>query len=328
MIGNGAVEFKLVKQNPGLWGGLLFEANKAEIRDRREAAEDRSRARQAKAHESKLKAKQEAEREMVRKQMEVDSSEKRALEDIKESERQAASKELRILASAEPANAMSSTLPPTKKPVAKETRPMRTAGKITVTFTERAFKTPARDSHAAEEAEWLEKQTRARRAVQDAKKMCDDAGVDHDPLWLKDKGNEFFRKSDFVSAINAFTAAIALDPKNHAVFSNRAACHIAQGDFHAAGADCSKALSLLTPPVESNARSRLIAHSRRGAALAALGCPEMAIVDLREASKLDPTNTSISEDIAGLEQKIKQESGTTTANTTVPAEVAEGEDLD
>ena len=67
------------------------------------------------------------------------------------------------------------------------------------------------------------------------------------------------------------------------LFSNRAACHFAQNDFYAAGNDCSQAISLLTPPVEANRRSRLLAYSRRSAALAA--------VSDYESGKLRPTPT-------------------------------------
>ena len=54
-------------------------------------------------------------------------------------------------------------------------------------------------------------------------------------------------------------------------------------DYQAAAMDCGKALSLLTPPVEANARSRLIAHSRRAAALApvVVGCAMSAVGPFR-----------------------------------------------
>jgi len=32
------------------------------------------------------------------------------------------------------------------------------------------------------------------------------------PLFLKDKGDEFFRNKDFYSAINAYSAAFKFDP--------------------------------------------------------------------------------------------------------------------
>ncbi|KAG1791237.1 uncharacterized protein HD556DRAFT_1386844 [Suillus plorans] len=42
---------------------------------------------------------------------------------------------------------------------------------------------------------------------------------------LKDEGNDFFRKQDYVGALAKYTEAIALDDKNAVLYANRAACH-------------------------------------------------------------------------------------------------------
>jgi hypothetical protein len=83
---------------------------------------------------------------------------------------------------------------------------VRKTGQIKISFTPRAFKTAARESKRGEEEEWLSNQAEARKAVQEAKQYAKDLGVDNDPLWLKDKGNEFFKNGDFRGAINAYTA--------------------------------------------------------------------------------------------------------------------------
>lgn len=41
---------------------------------------------------------------------------------------------------------------------------------------------------------------------------------------LKDEGNEFFRKQDYIRALAKYTEAIALDDKNAILYANRAAC--------------------------------------------------------------------------------------------------------
>lgn len=90
--------------------------------------------------------------------------------------------------------------------------PVRKTGEIKVSFTARAFKTAARESKRGEEEEWLANQAAARKAVQEAKQFAKDLGVENDPLWLKDKGNEFFKKGDYKGAINAYTAGSAFGP--------------------------------------------------------------------------------------------------------------------
>ncbi|KAG2059298.1 hypothetical protein BDR06DRAFT_987265 [Suillus hirtellus] len=42
---------------------------------------------------------------------------------------------------------------------------------------------------------------------------------------LKDEGNEFFRKQDYVGALAKYTEAIALDDKSAVLYANRAACY-------------------------------------------------------------------------------------------------------
>ena len=132
------------------------------------------------------------------------------------------------------------------------------------------------------------------------------SGIADDPLWLKDKGNEFFKMGNFQSAINAFTAAVTLDPNMAPLYSNRAAAHMKMSDFHACAQDCSKAISLLTPPVEDNKRSRLIAYSRRAAALSALEDYESAINDIQQAIALNPDNESLADDLKTLQQKSSE----------------------
>eukprot|EP00042_Codosiga_hollandica_P033087 m.217214 g.217214 ORF g.217214 m.217214 type:complete len:101 (+) comp54106_c0_seq1:734-1036(+) len=55
-------------------------------------------------------------------------------------------------------------------------------------------------------SQWLAKQSAARQAVQEAK-SANPGEVERDPLWYKDRGNEFFSSGNIPAAINAFTAA-------------------------------------------------------------------------------------------------------------------------
>ncbi|CAD8163326.1 unnamed protein product [Paramecium pentaurelia] len=58
------------------------------------------------------------------------------------------------------------------------------------------------------------------------------------PLFLKDKADEFFRNKDYYSAINAYSAAFKYDNQMFACISNRAACYLALFNFQECIDDC------------------------------------------------------------------------------------------
>eukprot|EP00035_Acanthoeca_spectabilis_P023904 m.451469 g.451469 ORF g.451469 m.451469 type:complete len:382 (+) comp20161_c0_seq1:29-1174(+) len=313
-VGKGAVEFKLQKLNPGLWGKLQTGADKAALKKRREVAQEKSREKQELMLKDEKMRQTEQRREAVQKQMALDKAEQKKLDDLKEAEKRKASADIEAVEAAagnasDPGPQSVSSPKATAVEVRGEasTAPVRKTSEIKVSFTARAFKTAARESKRGEEEEWLANQAAARKAVQEAKQFAKDLGVENDPLWLKDKGNEFFKKGDYKGAINAYTAGITLNSRMAPLFSNRAACHLKLDDFYAAANDCSKALSLLTPPVEENRKSRLIAFSRRSAALAGIGDFESAISDVRSALELDPNNEALRADLIELNKKRVQE---------------------
>jgi len=309
-VGNGLVDFKLPKRAKGTWGKLKAEGTKEELFKRREQSQTEAFQQQQALKDERTTTARDMQSAAVKEQMSLDAADRKKLEDVKQAEKDVAVQQLVELA-AEDNERLEAQLKARqeaakkKKPKASEPeaavavgkdKPMRKAGKIKVHFTARHFSTAARESHAVEEKEWLDKQTAARKAVQQAKMDAKEAGVENDPLWLKDKGNELFKKGNNDGAKNAFTAAIQMDPKMAVLYSNRAACHLRVNDFYAAASDCSKALILLTPPVDENKRSRLIAYSRRAAALSGVGDLESALNDIDQALALDPANESLMAD--------------------------------
>jgi dyslexia susceptibility 1 candidate gene 1 protein len=77
---------------------------------------------------------------------------------------------------------------------------------VKVPFTEKKFPhLPARESHMKEAPYPKSKQI-------DKKK--DDVYIDiedKDPVWLKDKGDHFYNRNDYQSALNAYTKALEAD---------------------------------------------------------------------------------------------------------------------
>lgn len=51
---------------------------------------------------------------------------------------------------------------------------------------------------------------------------------------LKNQGNKAFAAKDYDTAIELFTKAIAIDPTNHVLFSNRSAAKAGKKDWSAA----------------------------------------------------------------------------------------------
>ena len=51
---------------------------------------------------------------------------------------------------------------------------------------------------------------------------------------LKDQGNKAFAAKDYDKAIDIFSQAIALDPQNHVLWSNRSAAKVGKKEYAAA----------------------------------------------------------------------------------------------
>ena len=71
------------------------------------------------------------------------------------------------------------------------------------------------------------------------------------------KGNAAFASGHYADAVKCFTDAIALDPTNHVLWSNRSAAQAGLQDYGAALADAEK---VLLPPL-ATASPALVTHS-------------------------------------------------------------------
>ncbi|XP_076381602.1 dynein axonemal assembly factor 4 [Megalopta genalis] len=180
----------------------------------------------------------------------------------------------------------------------------RKKGTINVTFSDRKFPTPARESSHLEEQEWLEKQAEARRKI--GFDSADLRPEERDPQWLKNKGDEFFKVGNYLAAISAYSYGIKISDKLTSLFVNRSAAQYALGNYCRCIEDCSKALELMEPKCESNRESRARCHARRGAALCKLSSPQHGIPELEAALKLAPDNDSIKRDVLVAKQYFDQ----------------------
>ncbi|KAG8223224.1 hypothetical protein J437_LFUL003575 [Ladona fulva] len=175
---------------------------------------------------------------------------------------------------------------------------------IKVSFTPREFITPKRESRAVEEDEWLQKQAESRRM---AGFVDNDLKLEEkDPVWLKNKGDSFFKVGNYVGAIAAYSHGIKMNNKMAALYANRAAAHVALGNFVKALEDSTMALELNNPKTPSNAVARARCHAKRGAAFWKLGMLDKGLVELNAAYELVKYYDKESDHLEDLEEDIKK----------------------
>lgn len=174
------------------------------------------------------------------------------------------------------------------------TSSIRTAGNIKVKFSARHFPTPQRESQEAAEQEWLMKQHEARQATGFVEE--DLRPEERNPQWLKEKGDDFLGKRNYLAAISAYSTAIKTNPKYFELYLNRAAAHFQIENYYKCVADCSTAYDLLTPALSLNVKARAVCLARRGGALCKLGMLQQGYGELVAAIKLSPDDEELKRD--------------------------------
>lgn len=118
---------------------------------------------------------------------------------------------------------------------------------------------------------------------------------------LKIEGNELMKTEHFFEALEKYSRAIEINPRNSVYFCNRAAAYFKLGDHDGAVADCMAAL-VLQPNYGK-------AHGRLGLALTALGRHSDARVAFSRALQLEPDNESYKENLRLADEKLAQRGG-------------------
>lgn len=115
---------------------------------------------------------------------------------------------------------------------------------------------------------------------------------DKDPLWLKDKGDHFYQRSDFNSAINAYTKSLDFDKEFIMCRLNRATTWLKVRAFENCVADCDDIEAYLKNLKESEreddpfyAKMQARLYVKRGAAYAWISKFDEALEDLEKACK-------------------------------------------
>ena len=196
------------------------------------------------------------------------------------------------------------------RPVPVRELPRPASSRVEVTFTKlETDHMPARASREREIREW--KRSRRKPGAGDGDGDAPRDVTEREPIFLKDKGDAFFKAGNYRSALEAYTAAVdaereAPHPDGTLVrlYANRAACYLKGGDAHAAEEDCTSALRLLeseavdedsgarwTPDALRAQRLRLI--TRRARAYVAVDRIDDARRDLEAATRLAPHDATL-----------------------------------
>ena len=151
----------------------------------------------------------------------------------------------------------------------------KTSSIIITTFTPKATKGPLREGRNEEkiknDMEWKKKDYQEKnklvgRQYTNTSDESEDNNIsESDCQHLLEKGEQFFKKDDFASAIGVFTHGIEnVNPMFAPFHNNRGAVNLKVGNLHGVITDCSRALELLVPKCTSNEIQRAKAHVRIG----------------------------------------------------------------
>lgn len=294
--------FVLKKSEPSVWASLEREfSNKAEKAKVKCDVLEKVQQRSAEKAKLRLEVKEKVKRSEVENAMAKDAKVREAVEAVRKAAVEEGLGGLRAIKAAPEVTAkVPQKVSPKVQPEAPEVRKSAT---IEIKFSERSFITPKRESQDPAEQQWLMKQAEARRVVGFVPE--DLRPEERDPMYLKQKGDEFFRQTNYLAAISAYTTGIRLANKCYELYLNRSAAHLAQENYQRCAEDCTTALELLDPPVASNLKARTQALARRGAALTKLGFTRQAYGEFVAAVKLDPTDELLKRDAEMLRAKLE-----------------------
>jgi len=190
----------------------------------------------------------------------------------------------------------------------------RTAGKVELNFTMHRRNLPARERiETDEEVAKREEEDYKQKKLENPEKAR--APTHDQAMWLKLRGDHFYRTRDYRAAINAYSSCLELDAKNAQALSNRALCSLRLRLWSDVISDATAAFDLLKRvkrdgkdeeewEVEQGKRVRCLL--RRGIAHTRLGMLEQAMSDLDAACKILPDTEHLKDDIEELRSSIAE----------------------
>lgn len=269
------LEIILAKSTPGQHWEALINPDKTSAKQRRDQSLQEVNENYSRSREAAEKARIDMDRLSVSEQMRLDGNMRKVLEDKILDEKNNAVKEIFSSKSSKQIFKDRTDIPEARSSVVQ-----------TLKFTpKRDPNMPARESTIDEPP------------IPNPLRPNDGPAHESHPLFLKDKGDEFFRNGDFVSAINAYTKALRPDPTFVSVILNRASCYLKIYEFD-------KALESLCEAEKhvNDDRVRGMIFLKKGAALVSKGMLADGILEYRKAQEV-LNEESITQDIIAIEKR-------------------------
>jgi len=188
----------------------------------------------------------------------------------------------------------------------------RSAGKVELNFTHHRRNLPARERiETDEEVAQREEDDYKQKKMENPDKA---RAPNHDQaMWLKLRGDHFYRTRDYRAAINAYSSCLELDARNPQALSNRAVCALRLRLWADVITDASAAYDIFKRKKkegnddeewEQELGKRARCLLRRGIAHTRLGMLEQAVADLDAAHKVLPDNEALKDDLEELRAAI------------------------
>uniref|UniRef100_A0A4W5Q9R2 Stress-induced-phosphoprotein 1 n=1 Tax=Hucho hucho TaxID=62062 RepID=A0A4W5Q9R2_9TELE len=112
------------------------------------------------------------------------------------------------------------------------------------------------------------------------------------------QGNKALSAGKIDEAIRCYTEALALDPSNHVLFSNRSAAHAKNGNYESALEDACQTIKIKPDWGKG--------YSRKAAAQEFLGRFEDAKATYQEGFRQEPTNQQLKEGLQNIESRLAE----------------------
>lgn len=226
-----AIQFELSKVEQQLWDELEVSLSKQDKQELKMKIIQEEHERIQNKTKKLAEKNSELKRTAVREQICLDTKQRQLIDDIKKKEKERALGDVDKWKNSLVSKKITKTIPRPERTIKKQTvTPVplpRSTATLQVDFTPREFPTPSRESQAEEEEEWLRKQAAARRSVGFVSE--DLRPEEKNPVYLKEKGDEFLRTGNYLGAISAYSFGIKLRDNFADLFVGRAEAHLAQG---------------------------------------------------------------------------------------------------